>query len=197
MLWKETQDFSIELSEGMYDEYFINTGEVTLQNIEDRADMVVTVEVLDEREMGQYSTNTKVVIDQVWKAKEKNIKEGKEIWIEEPATVLEEVFYETDGYQMMKKGEKYLLFLMHLPCIDGYQYSKKEEQTYTVVSEYYGKYCMTDEEQIKLFQNEEDKEKKYQDVEDYALLTEENSIVEQYAHLLHEVKEKYEKVEVS
>lgn len=188
VLLEQKQDFSIQLSEGFYDEYFLNAKNITLQQMKNRADIIVTASVSDEREMGQYSTNTKVIIDKVWQSKDGTVKEGNKIWIEEPATISWEHSFCTDGYQIMKKNRKYLLFLMHLPCIEGYRYNKREARTYTVVSEYYGKYCVTGEEKISLYGDVGEEGLEYKDVADYAIFSEKEEVIKRYVAFADEVK---------
>ena len=186
MLEKKS-DILLSLEEDMYNPYFINTSACTLQALEDAADMIAIVSVGDNREMKMYSTKSQVKIEKILQQKSSAFFEGEKIWIEEPATISVGRSFSTDGYQLMKIGQKYLLFLKHLPCIDGYQYSKVEQTAFTLVSEYYGKFCITEQEKIEVLQNEAEEELFYYNVNNYALFTEEQDKVDTYKKLYKEV----------
>lgn len=188
---EKNDSISFSLEEDMYNPYFINTSTCELEALEEVAEVIVVVSIGEEREMKLCSTKSQVKVEKILKQKDSSILEGQKIWIEEPATITVGRSFSTDGYQLMKNGQRYILFLKHLPCMDGYQYSRTEKNTFTLVSEYYGKFCVTEKEKIELLKNDTKDELLYREVSDYALFTENQDKVDTYQKLYKEVMSKW------
>lgn len=172
--------------------YFCNDADCSLKDLEERADLIAVVSLEKEQTAELYSTKSKVKLEKILVQKDEALSDGDEIWVEEIATIISEENYDTEGYALMKPGQQYILLLQHLPCIEGYRYSKEEEITYMPVSVYFGKYCITESETIKALQESELEDIHYSQVSDYALYTTNGKVAEKYEKLYQEVLQKWQ-----
>ena len=159
----------------------------SLDELKEQADLIAVVSVTDERTMELYSTKSQVKIEKVIAQRDSDLAAGDEIWVEEVATIVSERSFHTEGYTLMEPGQQYLLLLQHLPCIDGYRYSKAEQMTYTPVSTYFGKYCITQQEKIEALDEKEMEQMRYKDILGYALLTTDSDKLAHYEELYQEI----------
>lgn len=176
--------------ENIYDSIFLDQSDCSLAELEQKSELVVEVSVEEGRKMEFASTLSPVTVKQIIFAKNDAVKVGDIIYIEEPATIVEDVF-STYGYQLMKHGQNYILFLQHLPCIEGYKYSEKESKTYTLVSEYFGKYCTSKKENMALYQENDEEEISYKKVSSYAIYTCNKEILNTYINLWAKIQDEY------
>lgn len=183
----------VSIDEGDVDSpYFCNAAECTLKELEARADLIAIVSLGEVQTAKHYSTKSKIKLEKILAQRDGTLTEGDEIWMEELATVFVESSYDTEGYALMKPGQQYLLLLQHLPCIEGYRYSEEEALTYTPVSMYFGKYCITDNETIEVVDATEAENIYYSQVFEYALFTRDPKKVANYKKLYQEVLQKWE-----
>ncbi len=78
----------------------------------------------------------------------------------------------------ISEDRRYLLiFLKNLGCIDGYKYTKEEENSFMPVSEIYSKRNLTHDESCVVFDSAETL---YSSISMFAFLTSEKTIVDNY-----------------
>ena len=144
-------NIDIMFTENTANQYFNNDCTYTYDDMENDSSFIGVVTVTDRREMSLYSTKTLVKIEKIYKDTTSDIKFGDSINIIEPASFINEHSFYTNGWQFMKTGSKYIVYLKNLECIDGYSYTKEEAISYMPVSEIYSKMNLTDTEEIKLY----------------------------------------------
>ena len=183
----QNADIEIALDKEGENPYFCNDVTCSLNELKEQADLIAVVSVTDERTMELYSTKSQVKIEKIIAQRDSDLAAGDEIWVEELATIVSERSFHTEGYTLMEPGQQYLLLLQHLPCIDGYRYSKAEQMTYTPVSTYFGKYCITQQEKIEALDEKEMEQMRYKDILGYALLTTDSDKLAHYEELYQEI----------
>lgn len=186
-LLEQNPEIEIALDKEVESPYFCNNVTCGIEELSEQADLIAVVSVTDDRKMELYSTKSQVKIEKIIAQTDLNVAEGDEIWVEELATVVAERSFHTEGYTLMEPGQQYLLLLQHLPCIEGYRYSKTEQITYTPVSVYFGKYCITKSERIEALDEKKIENLCYKDISGYALLTTEQEKVTHYEELYQEI----------
>lgn len=184
---EQNAEIEIALDKEEENLYFCDDVTCSLKDLREQADLIAIVSVTDDRTLELYSTKSQVKIEKIIEQTDSDLTAGDEIWVEELATIVSEKNFHTEGYTLMEPGQQYLLLLQHLPCIEGYRYSKTEQMTYTPVSTYFGKYCITKNEKIQILDEEEIEQMRYKDISDYALLTTEREAVSHYEKLYQEV----------
>ena len=191
-LIEQNAEIEVALDKSSENPYFCNDATCSLKELSDRADLIAVVSVTDDRTMELYSTKSRVKIEKIIAQSDSDLVMGDEIWVEELATVVAERSFHTEGYTLMEPGQQYLLLLQHLPCIEGYRYSKTEQVTYTPVSAYFGKYCLSKNEKIEALDEKNVENLRYSDISDYALLTTDQDKVSNYEELYHQILKKSE-----
>lgn len=169
---------------------FLNINVADLLILEQNSDIIVKAKVLEDRTMSARSTKTKLCIKEVLSSVNANLSEGDDIYLIEPVTLLRGEVYDTNGYQMAHTGEEYIFLLKNLECVDGYCYTKEQEITYMPTSVYYSKYAVSYMEIPKILNS---RAVLYNDIKDYAILTEDNNTLSTYETLMKQVKKKYNK----
>lgn len=110
-------------------------------DLEKSADLIVKVSSTNERKLYLgATTKTKVTVREVFKG---DASIGQSIFVYEPAGFSYSVVqnYESiGGYQLMKTGEEYYLFLQKLKTADGYCMSDEERNTYRPSTATYSKF---------------------------------------------------------
>ena len=106
-----------------------------------------------------------------------NFSVGDCIYIIEPVSFVRGEEFYTNGWQYLKTEDTYLIFLKNLGCIDGYKYTKEEENSFMPVSEIYSKRNLTHDESCVVFDSAETL---YSSISMFAFLTSEKTIVDNY-----------------
>lgn len=96
------------------------------------SNFIAKIRVTEDRMLFSHSVYTKALVETVYKSKQDD-KENEIIYIYEPVDFDEdfEIFNSTNGYQLMKSGEVYYVFLNELQTVEGYHKSSDEMRTYT------------------------------------------------------------------
>ena len=128
-------------------------------------------------EMSLRSTKTMVKIEEIYKDNSANLSVGDCIYIIEPVSFVRGEEFYTNGWQYLKTEDTYLIFLKNLGCIDGYKYTKEEENSFMPVSEIYSKRNLTHDESCVVFDSAETL---YSSISMFAFLTSEKTIVDNY-----------------
>lgn len=153
------------------------------------ADLVARVCATKERKMSIYaSTKTKAIIKEVYKGSQKT---GQEIFIYEPAGfsyAVSQYYDTTGGYQIMKAGEEYYVFLKKLKTAAGYRMSGQEKNTFLPSTALYSKFPIK-KGKIKLVESGKLEEGAYcyGEVEDLEIITSEQEILTKYQEIKKEV----------
>lgn len=181
---------AIQVQYAEYSDGFFGAELPVLSSLEQEADIIIKATVLEERTMSARSTKTELCINEVLSPADTSLSAGDIIYLIEPVTFLRGEIYDTNGYQMAHTGEEYIFLLKHLECVEGYQYTKEQEITYMPVSVYYSKYAESYEETIETLSSGE---VFYEEIQDYAILTNSNKVLSQYEILMNQIHEKYNK----
>ena len=152
--------------------FYGKTGIKTTTGVHD-PDITVT----NSREMSLRSTKTMVKIEEIYKDNSANLSVGDCIYIIEPVSFVRGEEFYTNGWQYLKTEDTYLIFLKNLGCIDGYKYTKEEENSFMPVSEIYSKRNLTHDESCVVFDSAETL---YSSISMFAFLTSEKTIVDNY-----------------
>lgn len=158
----ELDDYLLEQYDDAPDE-----NSISIHNMDDlkaATDCIVKVKVTNDRQLRANSILTKVQVEAVLQTSD-DISAGEEIFIYEPASFNQDfqIYEEKVGYQLMKVGEEYIVFLNYLKVIDGYQMSQKEKRTYYPSTSLYSTYRLSE-----LNADVLDSERVYGDGERYA-----------------------------
>ena len=153
----------------------------------DTSAIILKGKVDGERTMSVGSTDTNFIVDKIYKDDTKSLISGENIIIVEPFSIHLEAVYNSFGYQMLKKGEEYILFLNPLKCVDGYRYSNKEKISFMPSTQYFSRYCITMEEKMKLLEQNDD-ELLYSDYSENAFLTYDSNIKAKYIAIQEKIK---------
>lgn len=157
------------------------------------ADAVVKVSASNERKLyPSEATKTKVIVEEVFKG---DLEKGQSVFVYEPACFAysaSEAYNTTGGYQLMKAGEKYYIFLQNLQAVEGYIFSAEEKITYLPCTASYSKYPVRKGEVNMLdAQKLENGEYHYGDVQNLEIITSEKTILETYKNLKQELLSQY------
>lgn len=184
------QEYYVQLTEE--DDYFDSIE--NYNDLERSADVIARVSATSDRKMFPHtSTLTEVMVVEVYKGE---IQSEESIFIYEPAVFSYSVsksYRSSGGYQMMKEGEEYIVFLQKLKTAKGYKMSEKEKSTFLPTTTLFSKFPM------KQGRLEVVKEKKinngeysYGDVENLEIITSENRNLEKYVKMKEEVIQRYQ-----
>lgn len=150
-----------------------------IKALENAADIIAEVKFSGKRETkvwgyeeGDTYTNTLTSVE-VKKVHKGEVSKGEEIGVYEPAYISENGFYSIEGYNLMNKKGKYLLYLR-----------TKKDGNYSVLGLYQGKYDLNETSTLK----ELKKFRSYEDVQDREYLGDE---VEHFNKLKKENLKKY------
>lgn len=181
-------EYSVQISEDRESEIF-STSIKNYNDLEKTADLIIKVSATNERKLFLHtSTKTKVIVDEVIKG---NIKAGQEIYIYEPANFsysISKSYQSLGGYQIMKQGEKYYLFLQKLKTAEGYKMSDKEKHTYLPTTAAFSKYPLKEGDlktvdEKKLYNDGY----KYGEIENLEIITSEQKILLKYKKMRGQV----------
>lgn len=161
----------------------------TVTDIEEYSEIIVKVRVLEDRSMSLRSTRSAVSVEEIYKDLNDELVEGDTIYVVEPVSFLRGDEFYTHGWIYIQTGEEYILFLKHLECVEGYTYTKEEKISYMPVSELFARYDVTGTEQVELLQNAENI--LYNDIQEYAVLTEDEKKLNLYNQMREQVYEEY------
>ena len=120
----------------------------SLDDMEKDSSLIARITVTNSREMSLRSTKTMVKIEEIYKDNSANLSVGDCIYIIEPVSFVRGEEFYTNGWQYLKTEDTYLIFLKNLGCIDGYKYTKEEENSFMPVSEIYSKRNLTHDESL-------------------------------------------------
>ena len=185
--------------EEVVEEVYDHTDVTTFDALQTQADVIVKVRVQEgvERQMSTpLATKTKVSVEAVYKG---DISKNNGIWIYEPAVFLYDksqgyYFYETmNGYQIMQKGQEYIVFLQKLPANENYKKGEEENNTYLVFNSLYSKYPVLDgkTEALDNARLEGRKEPRYTygEVKEQEILANSKKIIESYQKIKQQLRE--------
>ena len=162
---------------GQKTSYFNNESNYSLDDMEKDSSLIARITVTNSREMSLRSTKTMVKIEEIYKDNSANLSVGDCIYIIEPVSFVRGEEFYTNGWQYLKTEDTYLIFLKNLGCIDGYKYTKEEENSFMPVSEIYSKRNLTHDESYVVFDSAETL---YPSISMFAFLTSEKTIVDNY-----------------
>ena len=165
-----------------------------LDNMLELADAVVKVSATNERKLyPSEATKTKVIVEKVFKG---NLKEGQSIFVYEPACfsyTASKAYSTTGGYQLMKAGEEYFVFLQNLQAVDGYTFSVQEKKTFLPSTTSYSKFPVAKGEMnIVDSQKLDNGEYQYQEVQNLEIITSERNVLDKYKNLKQSVYNRFE-----
>lgn len=179
------QEYYVQLTEE--DEQFIAIDDY--EELENSADIITKVSATDNRRMSPYTTTlTEAVVVETYKGE---IKSGESIFIYEPAAFSYSVsksYRSGGGYQMMKKGEEYIVFLQKLKTAKEYKMSEKEEKTFLPTTVLFSKFPVQQGELEVINEKKMNNGKySYADVENLEIITSEKEDLEKYAKIKEKV----------
>lgn len=162
-------------------------------NMLEMADAVLKVSATNERDLyPSETTKTRVVVEEVIKG---DLEEGQSIFVYEPACFSytpNESYETTGGYQLMKPGEKYYIFLQHLQAVEGYKFSSREKKTYLPYTASYSKYPVREGEvNLVDFEKLDNGEYQYKEVQNLEIITSEKMVLDLYKNLKQELQRRY------
>lgn len=171
-------------------DYFINNPSCTLADIEAAADIVVKIKVCDDRVMSLRTTQSLIQIEEIFYDPFEELSINDEIYIIEPVSFIRGDSFYTGGWNYMQTGQEYIVYLKHLECIEGYEYTDQEQISYMPVSELYAKYNVNEVEVVEVLQDKENLI--YKEVQNYAFLSEDIECVDTYNKIQEQIMEKFQ-----
>ena len=181
----ENPAMEIFYTAGQKKSYFNNEHNYSLDDMEKDSSLIARISITNSREMSLRSTKTMVKIEKIYKKNSINIAVGDNIYIIEPVSYIRGEEFYTNGWQYMKTGDTYLVFLKNLECIDGYRYTKEEELSFMPVSEIFSKKNLSQDESCMIFDVNENL---YLNVSSLAFLTSEETIVDNYVKIWKDIE---------
>lgn len=172
-----------------------NTSVKNYSDLEKTSDLVAKVSATNERKMFPYTTTkTKVVIKEVFKGEAKT---GQQIFIYEPVNFSYSVsksYNSTGGYQIMKEGEEYYVFLQKLKASEGYKMSDDEKNSYLPSTASYSKFSVKKGD-LKIVDGKklDNCGYNYGEIQNLEIITSKRKNLLQYKKLKKEVLEKVQK----
>lgn len=163
-------------------------------DLEGTADVIAKVSATDKRRMFPHTTTlTEVVVVETYKGK---IESGQSIFIYELAVFSYSVsksYRSSGGYQMMKQGEEYIVFLQKLKTAKGYKMSEKEKNTFLPTTALFSKFPMQ-QGIVELMSEKKINNGKYcyANVKNLEIITSEKENLEKYVKIKEEVLRRYQ-----
>ena len=161
--------------------------------LEKKSGLIAKVRITNERELYASAVRTKAVLEEIYKS-DKQLSQNQEIYIYEPVYFEEkfDIFDSLDGYQLMKSGKEYYVFLNGLKTVKGYKQSEKEKVTFVPSTTKFSVFS-TDNNKLKALDAQrldgDGEQYIYQEIKDCNMLTSSKKEVETY----HTVKKELEK----
>lgn len=178
-----------------FDTTYFNEDIQTIEDLESKADLIVIVTNVKERELVKQATKTTLEIDEVLKG---DLKSGDEIILYEPAYFIKWIddhkngYFNSSGYQLIQDGSKYILFLSHLKAPNGYHWSAEEKRSFLPVSQLYSKYPLNDDMNLEAGLMDIDQLwETWGQVQYFEVLTDDDEILNHYISLKNQVLTKY------
>ena len=165
-------------------------------DLENTADVIAKVSATNERELSLHKvTKTEVIVEEVYKG---NVEKGQTIFIYEPAIFSYSVsksYQSLDGYQLMKEGEEYYVFLQNLKTAKGYKMSEKEKNTYLPNTASYSKFPVQ-QGNVSLVEQKRlnDGEYSYDEIQNLEIITSNQKVLSKYNRLREKVINKFGKI---
>lgn len=161
------------------------------------ADAVVKVSATNERKLYPVeATKTKVVVKEVFKG---SLKEGESIFVYEPACfsyTASKAYSTTGGYQIMKAGEEYFMFLQNLQAVEGYTFSTEEKKTFLPATASFSKFPVSEGEvSVVDSQKLDNGEYQYGEVQNLEIVTSEITVLDKYKNLKQKLYNWYDEKE--
>lgn len=161
------------------------------KQLEKKSEFIAKVKVTDDRKLYMNSTNTKVMVEEIYKS---NIKLAKNdiIYVYEPANFEEEfnIFDSLDGYQLMADGKEYYVFLNGLKTAEGYKKSEKEKKTFVPSTTKFSVYSVENDKQRVLSKRRLDGDGEgysYGEIKDLRLITAQKNEMKTYNNIKTEI----------
>ena len=182
------EKMTIRTEKGLYnlsDDSQFASQELSMQELYDSSDLVVKVTALDEREAKYESILTAVTVDEVYKGD--SALKDKKIYVYEFAYIFlfdNEYLIDTYGgtYNIMNPGNQYYLLLNFNKMPDGYQYSKKDKNTYLISNIYFGKFSCDENHisSVQVIPEESMNQLRYADIKNWDILPKDSSEISEY-----------------
>ena len=154
------------------------------EDLKEKSNLILKVKVTNDRITYLDTTKTKVLVEEVYQAKDTSISKKEMIYIYEPAAFLEypdQTYNSIDGYQLMEAGKEYYVFLNPLKTAKGYKKSSEEEKTFLPSSTNFSVYPL-EEGNTKVLDNDkmDSGEYRYKDIKTFEILSMNGDILKQY-----------------
>lgn len=189
------QKYDVQLHDA--EEYDIfDTSVKDYSDLEKTADLIAKVSVADERKMFPYTTTkTKVIIEEVLKGEAET---GQQVFIYEPVNFSYSVskrYKSIGGYQIMKEGEEYYVFLQKLKASEGYKMSDDEKNSYLPSTALYSKFPVQ-KGNIRILDSKklDNDGYSYGKVENLEIITSEQKVLSMYKNMKKEVLKKFTRI---
>jgi len=178
-----------------FDTTYFNEDIQTIEDLESKADLIVIVTNVKERELVKQATKTTLEIDEVLKG---DLKSGDEIILYEPAYFIKWIddykngYFNSSGYQLIQDGSQYILFLNYLKAPNGYHWSAEEKRSFLPVSQLYSKYPLNEDMNLEARLMDMDQLwETWGQVQYFEVLTDDDEILNHYISLKNQVLAKY------
>lgn len=183
--------FNINLLNTNEENLYFENSLTNFDELVEASELVIKAQMINEREKVTQATLTPINVKEVLKGD----LQTDEIYLYEPAFFWSYIDdpsngnYLTGGYQLMQEGKKYILFLQSLKSPKAYNLSEKEERSFLPLSEMYGKIPLQSDWKPKVIDHNLGI---YKDIEDFEILTTEESVLQNYKQLAERVRGMYE-----
>ncbi len=154
-----------------------------------KADLIAKVYATKERKLSIYAvTKTKVIVKKIYRGSQK---EGQDIYIYEPAGfsyAISKSYDTAGGYQLMKEGEEYYVFLKKLKAAKGYQMSEQEKNTFLPSTVLYSKFPVQQGNVVAVDAKRlEEGEYHYGEIKDLEIITSDQGVLTNYKQIRKQV----------
>lgn len=154
-----------------------------------KADLIAKVYATKERKLSIHAvTKTKVIVKKIYRGSQK---EGQDIYIYEPAGfsyAISKSYDTAGGYQLMKEGEEYYVFLKKLKAAKGYQMSEQEKNTFLPSTVLYSKFPVQQGNVVAVDAKRlEEGEYHYGEIKDLEIITSDQGVLTNYKQIKKQV----------
>ncbi|MGL5152171.1 MAG: hypothetical protein ACRC7N_16575 [Clostridium sp.] len=164
-----------------------------VDELSNEADLILKVKITENKEYKAYSFLTECNVVEIYSNK-RNLELKEKIYIYDPSwySVPHKSYMAMEGYNFLKKGDEYLVFLNTIEVPDGYKLSNKEMSTFNLTNTKISRFNLQEDDNVILLETDNlDKGIKYTELNEYERIFDSRADMESYLSIKKYVKNKY------
>ncbi|AEB76817.1 hypothetical protein [Clostridium botulinum] len=185
-------NYSIQyLGTRSYKQYF-NCNIKNYNELEKDSTFILKVKLSGSREKLSSTTLSQVTVLDIYKGD--SIKKGQKIYIYEPSFIENDMYWCSNGYNLMLNDTEYIVYLNSLKVPDGYNKTEKEKNSYMFTTLEFSKFDINNKNNVNNLYSVKDFDNgkiKYNDLKNDNVVVVNKDILEKYTNIKKEVKKIY------